>query len=666
MLGINFRFTYRYSDSFKDIKDTVLQGLLSLHRIFRFLLDFKYRTAVKISVDFILICTAALWSWYASFSQVSVPGEPFLFVLAIISIRLPIYIIYNLHKISWRNISRYDITQLSAGSITGGVIIALLFRAFSDPFYIHALIRPYLLFVTESAFNLLLLSSVRISARAIASHNKQAGTNRQRRVIIVGAGSAGMALAYQIQETMTGYKIAGFVDDDLQKKNYSMRGIPVMGQTAELEDIVHHTGAEEIIIAIPSLKPERLRKVMIACEAGQVPIRILPPLQELIGGKADLAALREVRMDDLLPRAEVKLDKEAITGYLHGRTVLVTGGGGSIGSELCRQAMAAGAARLLILGRGENSIFEIHQELSEQAGNCHLVPVICDVQDYSALENTFRHFKPDVVFHAAAHKHVPLMEQYPYEAIKNNIIGTRNIAGLAVKYNIQRFVLVSTDKAVRPSSVMGATKRMAEKIVKVHAVASNINMVSVRFGNVLGSRGSVVNIMTRQIRKRLPVTVTDPEMVRYFMTIPEAVQLILQAGAIGGRGEVFVMDMGHPVRIMDMAHDLIRLSGLIPNQDIPIRIIGQRPGEKIKEELFTVAEENGAIKQGYFYIAPPEDIDPQELYIILDKLKEAAQQQDIGMITAILKEAIPSFARSDIVRAKVMVNEESKEEIVNT
>jgi len=643
-----------------------LPQLSSVHRIFGPLLEFKYRTVIKIGIDFILICTAALWSWYVSFSQVSVPGEPFLFILAIICIRFPINIIYNLHNMSWRNVSRYDITQLSAGSITGGVIIALLFRAFSDPFYIHALIRPYLLFVTESAFNLLLLSSVRVSARAIASHNKQAGTNRQRRVIIVGAGSAGMALAYQIQETMAGYKIVGFVDDDLRKKNYSMRGIPVMGQTAELEDIVHQTGAEEIIIAIPSLEPERLRKVMISCEAGQVPIRILPPLKELIGGKADIAALREVRMDDLLPRAEVKLDKEAITGYLHDRTVLVTGGGGSIGSELCRQAMAAGAARLLILGRGENSIFEIHQELAEQIDACNLVPIICDIQDCCALENVFRSFKPDVIFHAAAHKHVPLMEQYPYEAIKNNIIGTRNIASLAVKYGVQRFVLVSTDKAVKPSSIMGATKRMAEKIIKAHAIASNINMVSVRFGNVLGSRGSVVNTMTRQIHKRLPVTVTDPEMVRYFMTIPEAVQLILQAGAIGGRGEVFVMDMGHPVRIMDMAYDLIRLSGLIPNQDIPIRITGRRPGEKIKEELFTVAEENGAIKEGYFYIAPPEDIDLQELSATLDKLKEAAQRQDIGTITAILKEAIPTFTRSDVARARVLVNEESKEGSINT
>ncbi|MDD3926958.1 MAG: nucleoside-diphosphate sugar epimerase/dehydratase [bacterium] len=628
-------------------------------------LDSRRRTPIKISLDFVLICTAALWAWYVSFSQVSFPADPLPFILVVMCVRLPVHIIFDLHKVSWRNISRYDATRLAAASITGSVITAVLFRILPDPFNIYDLARPYLLFFTESAFNFLLLSSVRMAARAIASSSKQAGANKQRQIVIVGAGAAGMALAYQIQETMNGYKITGFVDDDPQKKNYSMRGIPVLGPTTELVDIVRRTDAEEIIIAIPSLAPERLRSMMTACEVSRIPIRILPPLKELIGGKADFAALRELRMEDLLPRAEVKLDKEAITGYLHGRTVLVTGGGGSIGSELCRQAMAAGASQLLILGRGENSVFEIHQELGEHAGACDLLPVICDVQDYAALENVFSKHKPDVVFHAAAHKHVPLMEHYPYEAIKNNIIGTRNVAALAVKYNIKRFVLVSTDKAVRPSSVMGATKRMAEKIVKAHAAVSDANMVSVRFGNVLGSRGSVVGIMTRQIRKRLPVTVTDPEMVRYFMTIPEAVQLILQAGAIGGRGEVFVMDMGHPVRILDLAHDLIRLSGLVPNQDIPIRITGQRPGEKIREELFTVAEEDGAVKRGHFYIAPPENIDLQELTATGEKLQEAAHRQDVGTITAILKEAIPSFTRTDTAKAKVSVKEEHKEEPIN-
>ena len=278
-----------------------------------------------------------------------------------------------------------------------------------------------------------------------------------------------------------------------------------------------------------------------------------------------------------------------ICQYLCDRSVLVTGGGGSIGSELCRQVLRAGAKRLLVLGRGENSVFEIVQELAEYDGDCEVVPIICDVRDREALGRIFVRHAPDVVFHAAAHKHVPLMEMYPAEAVKNNVMGTLNVVELAARHRAERLVLISTDKAVRPSSVMGATKRIGEMIVKAYAAAHGANMVSVRFGNVLGSRGSVVRVMQRQIERRLPVTVTDADMVRYFMTIPEAVQLVLQAGAVGGQGQVFVLEMGYPVRILDLARDLIRLSGLVPEQDIPIRIIGRRPGEKVKEEVFSKA-----------------------------------------------------------------------------
>jgi FlaA1/EpsC-like NDP-sugar epimerase len=329
--------------------------------------------------------------------------------------------------------------------------------------------------------------------------------------------------------------------------------------------------------------------------------------------------------------------------FLNGKTVLVTGGGGSIGRELCRQILHVGASRLLVLGRGENSVYEAVQELSELKGDCTVVPVICDVQNRAALRGVFDCYDPDVVLHAAAHKHVPLMEQYPAEAVRNNIVGTLNIVRLSVEYGVERFVLVSTDKAVDPSSVMGSSKRVAEMIVKGYAVTRNANMVSVRFGNVLGSRGSVVPLMTRQIKNGQPVTVTDPEMVRYFMTIPEAGQLILQAGAMGGCGEVFVLDMGYPVKIIDLARDLIRLSGLVPDQDVAIRVTGRRPGEKLREDFLSKMEAAGAQKNGHFYIAPPEPVALDALLERVRELRIAAAAGESDRIVQLLEGIVPSF-----------------------
>ena len=377
---------------------------------------------------------------------------------------------------------------------------------------------------------------------------------------------------------------------------------------------------------------------MKACEPTGLPLRILPPLHQLIGGRPDIGTLRELRMEDLLPRPEVDLDRAALASYLGGETVVVTGGGGSIGGELCRQVLAAGASRLLVLGRGENSVFEMEQELKELNKDCQIIPVICDVRDRKALERVFQRHNINVVFHAAAHKHVPLMESYPSEAVKNNVIGTLNLVQLAVQYKVAHFVMVSTDKAVEPTNVMGASKRIGELIVKGYATENETNMVCVRFGNVLGSRGSVVLTMRRQIQRGLPVTVTDPDMVRYFMTIPEAVQLILQAGSIGGCGAVFVLDMGHPVRILDLAHDLIRLSGLVPNQDIPINIIGRRPGEKVKEDILSSVESSSAEKNGPFFMAPSKSVQLAELLQQIENLRVAAEKGDNERVVDILRQ----------------------------
>lgn len=593
---------------------------------------------IRILIDVIIIIVAACWTWFVSFSQVAQPGNPLPFLIVVVVTRVLLHRVLRLDLLSWINVSRHDVLQLALSAALGVPLIALFFLMLPEPFTLRAMTRPQLMLLTEPALYLLLMCAARITARAAYVQNLG-----NRRVLIVGAGAAGHAIAFQIQESQADYKIVGFVDDANHKQKRHYRGLAVLGKTSDIAKIAEARDVQEIIIAIPSLKPEELRHVFDACEPTGLPIRTLPPLRQIIGDKPDMTTLREVRMEDLLPRPEINLDRTVLASYLGGKTVLITGGGGSIGSELCRQVLAAGAQRLLILGRGENSVFEIVQELKERNSTCELIPVICDVRDRAALENIFRRFEIEMIFHAAAHKHVPLMESYPCEAVKNNVLGTLNLVELAVHYGVKQFVMVSTDKAVEPTNVMGATKRIGELIVKSHAAQYNKNMVCVRFGNVLGSRGSVVLTMKRQIQRGQPVTVTDPDMVRFFMTIPEAVQLILQAGSIGGGGEIFVLDMGRPVRILDLAHDLIRLSGLVPNQDIPIRIIGRRPGEKMKEDILSAVENNKAKKNGPFFMAPSQDVRADDLQNHISALRDAAENGDDKRIVHLIRDIVPEF-----------------------
>ncbi|MFB3880276.1 MAG: polysaccharide biosynthesis protein [Armatimonadota bacterium] len=607
---------------------------------FRRLAGTHAKTTVKVAVDGVLMAGAAAWAWLGSYGQVADPGSVAPFLAVVLCARLPIYFGLNIHRMPWRKVSRSDAVWLTGSAVSAPPIMALLLYILPDPFTLGALARPYLLLATEPALYLTLLSAARIGARTVSS-TLRAG--RGNRTLVVGTGDAARSLVWQIQESVTDYNVVGFVDDDPARLGMRVLGIPVLGNTEVLPKLVANMGIKQIVIAIPSLSSHRLREIALICEQTGVPVRILPPLRELMSNGVGVGALREVRMEDLLPRSEVKLDRSAIARLLNGRTVLVTGGGGSIGRELCRQILGIGAARLLVLGRGENSVYEAAQELNELRSECEVVPVICDVQDRSGLRNVFARYCPEVVFHAAAHKHVPLMEQYPAEAVRNNIVGTLNVVRLAVEFGVDRFVLVSTDKAVDPSSVMGSSKRVAEMIVKGYAVSRNANMVSVRFGNVLGSRGSVIPLMKRQIRNGQPVTVTDTEMVRYFMTIPEAAQLILQAGATGGRGEVFVLDMGYPVKIIDLARDLIRLSGLVPSQDVPIRVTGRRPGEKLREDFLSKMETAGAQKNGHFYIAPPEPVALEVLLEHVRELRMAAAAGDGERIVRELRRIVPSF-----------------------
>ncbi len=413
-------------------------------------------------------------------------------------------------------------------------------------------------------------------------------TNTQKwRTIVAGAGDSGEMLLREVQRAPQSFiHIVGFVDDDPSKQGFQMHGVPVLGTTADIPSLVKENRVEQVIIAMPSVKGDDIRKVFEHASAAQVRIRTLPAVWEIVTNptKSLLPQIRGIEIQDLLRREPVETNLEEVARYLAGEHILITGAGGSIGSELCRQIAMMSPASLTLVGKGENSIYEIEQELIQTTG---LVPntMIADVRDLAAMEQVFRKYRPTVVFHAAAHKHVPLMEKNPREAILNNIQGTLNLADLAVQFELKKFILISTDKAVKPSSIMGATKRVCEMIVSAYGQTSDVQFAAVRFGNVLGSRGSLIPLLTAQIRRGGPVTVTHKDMTRFFMTIPEAVQLVLQAGAMGRKGEVFILDMGEPVKILDLANELIRMHELVPGQDIQIKFTGMRPGEKLHEEL---------------------------------------------------------------------------------
>ncbi|MBA3657927.1 MAG: polysaccharide biosynthesis protein [Gemmatimonadaceae bacterium] len=428
----------------------------------------------------------------------------------------------------------------------------------------------------------------RVTRRA---HPRRRRNDPGRPVLIVGAGDTGKQVVKELfSMPQLNFDPIGFVDDDTTKHNHTLCDLPILGGLDAISRIVEEHGVAELIIAMPSAHGSVVRKVVRAGLDSGIPTLTVPSLPEIISKRANSTSLREVEIHDLLRRDPVVTDLAAVAALATGQTILVTGAGGSIGSELCRQLARVAPARMVLLGHGENSIFDILTELGPAFSDVTFVPVIADVRDRARIAKVFQTYTPYAVFHAAAHKHVPLMEDNPVEAVTNNIVGTRNVVDAAIASGVEQFVFISTDKAVRPTSVMGATKRVAEQIVQHAAMKHNRNFVSVRFGNVLGSRGSVVPTFLRQIRAGGPVTVTHPEMQRYFMTIPEAVQLVLQAGALGRGGEVFLLDMGEPVRIVDIATDLVRLSGLIVGQDIEIKFTGMRPGEKLYEEMFFSGE----------------------------------------------------------------------------
>jgi FlaA1/EpsC-like NDP-sugar epimerase len=489
----------------------------------------------------------------------------------------------------------------------------------------------------------------RLCIRLLGRRTQWRKLETARRVLIVGAGAAGEIIVKELlSHPQLGLNPIGFVDDDRSKHGHRLCDLPVHGSLGQIKDLVLRYDVEEVIIAMPRATGAVVRQVVKAAMEAGVQTRTVPGIFDIISGRVAIASLREVEIQDLLRREPIQTDLEQVRVLATGETVLVTGAGGSIGSELCRQLARLEPAQVLVMGHGENSIFDVMAELSERYPHLEAVPIIGDVRDRERMRRVFERYRPYAVFHAAAHKHVPLMEENVAEAITNNVLGTRNVAELSAEYGVEHFVLISTDKAVRPTNVMGATKRVAEQIVQGVAETTGRNFVAVRFGNVLGSRGSVVPTFLRQIQTGGPVTVTHPEMRRYFMTIPESVQLVLQAGAIGKGGEVFVLDMGEPVKILDLATDLIRLSGLEVGSDIEIRFTGTRPGEKLYEELFFDSEsalptdhpkvlraKNGALPTG--------------LGTVVDLLVDGAQQGWTDeQLRALLLRLVPEFKAGEL------------------
>jgi FlaA1/EpsC-like NDP-sugar epimerase len=608
------------------------------------------RSRVLFLVDLILIVIAAL----GSFALRTDLGPLFNYYLPqaywLIGVSLVVapivFHLFGLYRRLWVYASIHELKLVVVAVTTSSVIISLiivLLRAVQKLPYFPRSTLPI-----EWLLLMILIGGARFSLRVLSeslssAHDTSAGA---RRVLVVGAGDAGALVVREMQKNaQLRLQPVCFLDDDPDKQKQQIHGVPVVGTLEDLPRTVVTRRIHEVIIAIPSAPGRIIRQVAETCRQRGIPFRTMPGIYELIGGKVNVSRLREVEITDLLRREPARIDDSKIGVNLSGRRVLVTGAGGSIGSELCRQIARWMPASLLLLGHGENSIFETLLEIEENFPSLPIIPIIADIRDLDRLNIIFDELRPQVVFHTAAHKHVPLMEVNVEEAITNNVIGTRNVVEAALNFGVERLVMISTDKAIRPSSVYGATKRLAELLVLDAANRSGLPYSVVRFGNVLGSRGSVVPLFKRQIAHGGPVTVTHPDMKRYFMTIPEAVHLVLQAFSMGQGGEVFVLNMGEQVRILDLAEDLIRLSGLEPYKDIDIVFTGIRPGEKLSEELWDRWARYEPTQHPDIVLLADEDVlTGDALHRIVNELVHLAREGDAASIIRVLDECIPQAA----------------------
>jgi len=558
--------------------------------------------------------------------------------------RLAMFYYFGLYKRLWHYASLDELKMIVVATTLSSGLIGTYF--FLNPNIVY----PRSILGINWALTILFIGGMRFSWRLWRERKKKAKFTREKpekNILIYGAGDAGEMVIRELKKHgELNYNVRGIMDDDLSKQGMEIHGIKVLGGRQQLKDIVKGKKVEEVIIAIPTAPGTTIREINNICLEAGVDVRILPGMFELLSGEVDLNQLREVRVDDLLRRDPIKLDNASICGYLEGKRVLVSGGGGSIGSELIRQIASFNPQSIILFDVSENSVFHVSREVKSLFPDLHLVPLVGTIQDRGRIREIFQNYRPHVVFHAAAYKHVPLMEKNPAEAVKNNIFGTINISEEADNFEAECFVLISSDKAVNPANVMGATKRIAELVIQAKNNHSKTDYVAVRFGNVLGSEGSVIPIFKEQIHRGGPVTITHPDVTRYFMTIPEAVQLVIQAGAMAEGGEIFILDMGEPVRIVDLARDLIRLCGLEPEKDIPISYVGLRPGEKMYEELILEEEDVLKTKHEKIFVSKPVANDFDRFSRELDLLSGLLSLGEKEIVRKI-KEIVPEFNYKD-------------------
>lgn len=601
---------------------------------------------ILLMTDILIMITAC---WLSVLIRFSINEAGYTFFMTAIMANLPFFItihliffaVFNLYSRAWRYAGKRELLAIIAANACGILVSYFFIKVLPLPIFTgRGMSRG--IFVTCFFIDTFFMAASRYFVQwASYRVDKEDRAGKRLRVLIVGAGDAGNIILRDILQR-DNRKVVGFVDDDKAKWGQIMNGVKVYGGRQDIPILVKKLRIEEVIIAIPSLEAVAMADLAEICASSGAAVQILPEFFTSLDVKnINVKSLRPLSIEDLLNRDPVRMNLKEVAGYITGKTVLVTGAGGSIGSEICRQVLRMEPSKLILLGRGENSIYEIHRELSDTAPKGVLVPYIMNITNRKGMEQVYRQYRPQVVFHAAAHKHVPLMEAEPEEAVFNNVAGTLNTAELAGQYGVERFVLISTDKAVNPTSVMGATKRVTEKIGQaLNKKYSNTKYMAVRFGNVLGSRGSVVPLFKKQLAKGGPLTVTHEEMKRYFMTIPEASQLVIEAGGLGQGGEVFVLDMGEPVKIMDLAKKMISLSGLVLGQDIEIKVTGLRPGEKLFEELMTAEEGTEQTSHKKIAKAILQDEDPDTLYRQIETLRSL---KDENAIIGQLKTMIPTY-----------------------
>ena len=579
-------------------------------------------------------------------------------LIFIVPFKFLVFFWFDLYRGMWRYSSISDMYQLfkatlfSSMAIMTAILFLFRFQGFSRG-----------VFLIDAQMTFILTGGLRILIRLLYGKGYLGSKNKEKsfkklsslplkNVILVGAGDAGEKTLREIKDNPSlSYKVIGFVDDDKTKHGRTIHGVRVLGSIDQLPEIVSRYNVEEILITMPSATGVQMRRVVNICENCKVPYRTLPSLGELIDGRVSVKAFRDVNYSDLLRREPVEIEIESIKGYLKGKTILVTGAGGSIGSELCRQIIRFNPALIVLLDASEYNLYSIQMEFEHRLEFKHYEIILANIRDKWHIEKVIRKYKPEVIIHAAAYKHVPILELHPWMAVFNNILGTKNLLELAVENRVERVIMISTDKAVNPANVMGASKRVCELLAQALEGENGTRMICVRFGNVIGSSGSVVPLFKKQIEEGGPVTVTHPEVRRFFMTIPEACQLILQAGAMGNGGEIFILDMGEPIRILDIAKDLIRLAGKEPDRDIEIKFIGLRPGEKLYEELITQGEGIVRTEHKKIWVLRPnnwfghknKESFKKWLYCKIAELEKAAYKCDNETIRKILKEIVPEY-----------------------